>query len=156
MKNKFFTFATPISEEELIQTAKNAIAEHFDFSSPLTSPNLVRDYLVLELANKEIEMFYMLFLNTKHQLIKRKTLLHGTIDSANVYQREVIREVLKYNAAAVILAHNHPSGDVEPSAADRAITNRLRDTLALIDVRLLDHLIVGSDSVLSFAESGLL
>lgn len=156
MENKFFTFTTPISEEELIRTAKNAIAKHFDFPSSLTSPNLVRDYLTLELANKEIEMFYMLFLNTKHQLIKRKTLFYGTIDSANVYQREVIRDVLKYNAAAVILAHNHPSGNVEPSAADRAITSRLKETLALIDVRLLDHLIVGGDSVLSFAERGLL
>ena len=156
MNDKFFTFNTPISETELIATAKHAIAERLIGSPVFTSPKNVRDFLMLEFANQEVEQFYVLFLDAQHLLLRMEMLFQGTIDGATVYPREVIRSVIQHNAAAVILAHNHPSGHAEPSSADTAMTTRIQNALALIDVRVLDHLVVGGDSVISFAERGLL
>lgn len=125
----------------------------------LTSPNLVRDYLVLHLARFEEEHFSMLLLDIQHRVIGFENVFRGTIDVASVYPREVVKTALAYNAAAVILAHNHPSGNPEPSNADRVLTERLKESLALIDVRVLDHIIVGGCSqtlTVSFAEQGLM
>jgi len=104
-----------------------------------TSPGAVRDYLCLHLAERKYEIFYCLFLDSQHRLLDGKELFRGTIDGCSVYPREVVKATLEINAAAVILAHNHPSGVAEPSAADRQITDRLKNALALVDVRVLDH-----------------
>lgn len=125
----------------------------------ITSPNLVRDYLILHLAQLEEEHFSMILLDNQHRVLGFENIFRGTIDGTSVYPREIVKTVLAHNAAAVILAHNHPSGNPEPSSADKALTNRLRESLLLIDVRVLDHIIVGGCSqtqTVSFAERGLL
>ena len=98
----------------------------------------------------------MLFLDTRHRLIEYREMFHGTIDSASVYPREVVKEALRLNAAAVILSHNHPSGNPEPSQADKLLTQRLKDALGLVEVRTLDHVIVAGQAATSFAERGLI
>jgi DNA repair protein RadC len=123
---------------------------------PLTSPDSVRDYLQLQLAHQEREVFAVLFLDNRHRSLAFEELFFGTIDGATVYPREVVKAALRHNAAAVILAHNHPSGVAEPSQADQAITQRLQEALALMDVRVLDHFVIGSGEPVSFAERGLL
>ncbi len=120
-------------------------------SIPMTSPQASKDFVKLKLATYEHEVFACLMLHNRNRVIAFRELFRGTIDGASVYPREVVKQVLADNAAAVILAHNHPSGIAEPSQAGIAITERLRKALALIDVRVLDHLIVGED-VTSFAE----
>ncbi|HEY1849522.1 MAG TPA: DNA repair protein RadC, partial [Candidatus Binataceae bacterium] len=122
----------------------------------LSSPEVMRDFLRLNLGTREFETFCCLFLDNRHRLIEFVELFRGTIDGASVHPREVVREALQRNAAAVIFVHPHPSGVAEPSRADELITTRLRESLSLIDVRVLDHLIVAGDEVVSFAESGLL
>ena len=122
----------------------------------VTSPEDTRRYLRLQLAEREAEVFCVLFLTNRHRVIAFTEMFRGTIDGASVHPREVVKEVLRHNAAAVILCHNHPSGASEPSRADEAITRRLKDALALVDVRVLDHLIVGGSEITSFAERGLL
>ncbi len=124
-------------------------------SIPMTSPQASKDFVKLKLFAYEHEVFACLFLDNHNRVIVFDELFRGTIDGASVYPREVVKACLSCNAAAVIFAHNHPSGIAEPSQADIAITERLRKALALIDVRVLDHLIVG-DEVTSFAERGLL
>lgn len=121
----------------------------------LTDPRRCGDYLRAWLGRYPYEVFACLFLDNRHRVIASEELFRGTIDGASVHPREVVRRALAHNAAAVILAHNHPSGVAEPSAADVAITRRLRDALALIDVRVLDHLIVGETTPVSLAERGL-
>jgi DNA repair protein RadC len=123
---------------------------------PLESPAATRAYLVAELRDRPFEVFCCLFLDNRHRLIAFDELFRGTIDGASVHPREVVRQALHRNAAAVILAHNHPSGVAEPSQADELITHRLKDALALVDIRVLDHLIVGDNRCTSFAERGLL
>jgi len=125
-------------------------------SLSLTSSSATADYLVQLLRNLPYEAFIVVYLDSQHQLICSEELFRGTINSANVYPREVIREVIKYNAAAVILAHNHPSGIAMPSDADRRITQRIVETLSLIDVTVLDHFIIGKNDPYSFADHGLL
>ena len=122
----------------------------------LTSVTLVRKFLSLRMATLEHEVFSALYLDNQHRVIEFEELFRGTIDGASVYPREVIKSVLNHNAAAVIFAHNHPSGIAEASQADRAITDRLVDALALVDVRVLDHIIVGGNETMSFAERGYL
>ena len=122
----------------------------------LTSPEDTRRFLRLKLAEREAEVFCVLFLTNRHRVIAFEEMFRGTIDGATVHPREVVKQALRLNAAAVILAHNHPSGVAEPSRADEAITRRLRDALALVDVRVLDHLIVGGIEITSLAERGLL
>ena len=121
----------------------------------LTSPQLTRDYLRVSLATEERECFKVVYLNNQHQVISSKVLFMGTIDGTTVYPREVIKEALKQNAAAVIFAHNHPSGVNEPSQADKDITVRLVEGLKYVDIRVLDHIIVTGDEAYSFAENGL-
>lgn len=120
----------------------------------LSSPQLVSQFLRLQLEGEEREVFAVLFLDSRHRLIEYRPMFFGTIDSASVYPREVVKAALGVNAAAVILAHNHPSGDATPSLADRNLTTRLRESLALVDVRVLDHIVVGQNQITSFAESG--
>lgn len=121
---------------------------------PLTSPAATRSYLKTKLVTRHHEVFACLFLDTRHRVIRYEELFTGTIDGAAVYPREVVRRALETNAAAVILAHNHPSGVAEPSSADVTLTQQLRSALGLIDVRVLDHMIVGHDEVASMAETG--
>lgn len=122
----------------------------------LTSSEATRDYLRAKFRGCQSEIFSCLFLNNQHHVVKLEELFRGTIDGAAVYPREVVKRCLHHNAAAVILAHNHPSGIAEPSQADIAITSKLRIALELIDVRVLDHLVIGNSLVVSFAERGLL
>lgn len=122
----------------------------------LSDPAVVRNYLCTWLGNRMAEVFGCLFLDNRHRLLAADELFFGTIDGASVHPREVVRDCLKHNAAAVIFVHNHPSGVAEPSHADERITQRLKDALHLIDVRVLDHFVVGTDALVSFAERGLL
>ena len=122
----------------------------------LTNPRAVRDYLAIHYAGQEREVFGVMFLDNRHRLIAVEEMFLGTVDGASVHPREVVKRALKLNAAAVILAHNHPSGVAEPSQADELITVRIRDALALVDIRVLDHLIVGCITVTSLAERGLI
>lgn len=122
----------------------------------LDSPNVVRDYLRLKLAERRHEVFAVVFLDVRHRVIEFVELFRGTLTQTSVYPREVVIEALQRNAAAVILAHNHPSGSPEPSGADEALTRTLKQALALVDVRVLDHFIVTDHTVLSFAERGLI
>lgn len=121
-----------------------------------TSPGAVVDFLRLHLAERKCEIFYCLFLDSQHRLIEDRELFRGTIDACSVYPREVVKAALEINAAAVILAHNHPSGVADPSTADKRITERLQEALALVDIRVLDHFVVGDSDVISFAERGLM
>ena len=122
----------------------------------LANPNAVREFLIVHHKGQEREVFSCLFLDNRHRLICFDEVFLGTVDGASVHPREVVKLALARNAAAVILAHNHPSGVAEPSQADELITARLRDALALVDIRVLDHLVVGGTTVTSFAERGLL
>jgi len=122
----------------------------------LTTPALVRNYLSAQLRHQPREVFAVLFLDNQNRLIAYDELFYGTIDGAAVYPREVVKKALSRNANSVILAHNHPSGIAEPSQADQRITQRLQDALSLVDIRVIDHMIVGNSEVISFAERGLL
>lgn len=122
----------------------------------LTSPAAVRDYLRLTLAGRHREVFVVVFLDTRHRVLGSDELFAGTLTQTSVYPREVVKQALDYNAAAVILAHNHPSGVAEPSQADERLTRTLQQALSLVDIRVLDHLIVAGSEMLSFAERGLL
>lgn len=124
--------------------------------SVLESPQHTRQYLSLRLRDYAFEVFACLFLDNRHRVIEFEELFRGTIHGASVHPREVVKKALGHNAAAVIFAHNHPSGVAEPSQADQQITRRLVDALALVDVRVLDHLVVGDGEIVSFAERGLL
>ena len=125
-------------------------------SCAFTSPDAVKQYLCLHLGNLPYEAFGMLFLDSQHRLIAYETMFRGTLTQTSVYPREVVKTALHHNCAAVILAHNHPSGVAEPSQADELLTRSLKGALALVDVRVLDHIVVAGDSTMSFAERGLL
>ncbi|OAI13186.1 DNA repair protein [Methylomonas koyamae] len=143
------------NEQDVILEAIQIYNRTFSRGKALTSPDEARDCIKLKLAPYEHEVFLCLFLDNQHRVIACDELFRGTIDGASVYPREVVKAALHHNAAALIIAHNHPSGISEPSQADRAITAKLKEALALIDVRVLDHFIVG-ETVYSFAEHGLL
>ena len=144
-------------EDRLIAEAKKLLYTRLQTRDQMfSSPNATRDYLRLQLSQRQQEVFSCLFLDSQHRLIEYQELFVGTIDACSVYPREVVKATLKVNAAAVIFAHNHPSGVAEPSDADRRITDRLKEALALMDIRVLDHFIVGDHEVVSFAERGLL
>lgn len=127
-----------------------------DYGPALASPNAIRNLLRLRLASEERELFMCLFLNAQNQLIDARTMFAGTVTQTAFHPREVARAALQLNAVSIIVAHNHPSGNCNPSTADTLLTTALRDALELIDVRLLDHFIVGQGAILSFAEEGLL
>ena len=142
--------------EQILEAARQAIERKMQRGTSFTSPAAVKEYLRAKLAGFEHEVFAVLFLDTQHRLIEYVEMFHGTIDSASVYPRELVKEALRLNAAAVIISHNHPSGSPEPSAADRALTQRLKEALALVDMRVLDHVVVAGSSTASFAERGLI
>lgn len=146
----------PADSELVIAEAKRRIATKFKRGIALNSPLAARELIGLKLAEYEHEVFACLFLDNQHRLVRFSELFRGTIDGASVYPREVVKEALQCNAAAVIFCHNHPSGVAEPSEADKAITQRLRSALGLVDIRVLDHFVVGAGEVCSFAERGLL
>jgi len=133
-----------------------ALKEEVQRGNALNSPRAVRDYLQLLLGGRQQEVFLVLFLDTQHCVIAAEELFHGTLSQTSVYPREVVKRVLAHNAAAVILAHNHPSGVAEPSRADEFLTQSLKSALQLVDVRVLDHMVVARTQVVSFAERGLL
>lgn len=142
--------------QAVLELAKRAICEEVRQADVMHSPKAVRQYLQLMLGGRAYESFAVLFLDVKNRLISSEELFRGTLDQASVYPREVLKSALKHNAAAVILAHNHPSGSCEPSSADRQLTSKLQQALQLIDIRVLDHFIVANPHVYSFAEHGLL
>ncbi|MCD0497175.1 RadC family protein [Pseudomonas aeruginosa] len=146
----------PASVDQILEAARQAVELKMQRGAEFTSPALVKEYLSNKLSGFEHEVFAVLFLDTRHRLIEYREMFHGTIDSASVYPREVVKEALRLNAAAVIVSHNHPSGTPEPSAADRALTQRLKEALGLVDVRVLDHIIVAGNETASFAERGLI
>jgi len=146
----------PASPGEVLSAARKVMARRVRRGTTFASPQVAREFLAVKLADREHEVFVLVMLDAQHRLLGAPEMFRGTIDAASVYPREVVKEVLAHNAAAVILAHNHPSGVAEPSAADRALTERLKQALALVDVRVLDHLIVAGTDVTSFAERGLL
>lgn len=119
-----------------------------------TSSTVARDWLRLKLARQEREVFMVLYLDNQHCLLESETLFAGSINHVQVHPREVVKSALRFNAAAVVLAHNHPSGDPKPSQCDHNITGRLKEVLALVDVKTLDHLVIGSEDIVSFAERG--
>ena len=130
--------------------------EELQYGPVLGDPQGVRDYLRVHFLDKEREVFVCLFLDNRHRLISAEEMFQGTINGASVHPREVVKRALQLNASGVILAHNHPSGVADPSQADELITRRLKEALALVDIRCLDHLIVGGTAVMSLAERGLL
>ncbi|TKF21451.1 RadC family protein [Vibrio kanaloae] len=138
---------------ELLERAAEALAVKYKREGTFTNPTNVKEYLKLKLGAHDREVFAVMFLDNQHQLIEFEELFFGTIDAASIYPREVLKAALNHNAAAVVFAHNHPSGIAEPSQADRRITHRLVDALKLVDIRVLDHIVVGEDCV-SFAEKG--
>lgn len=139
-----------------LELARRHYREEINAGPTLLAPQATRAFLVAQLRDRPHEMFCCLHLDNRHRLIAFEELFRGTIDGASVHPREVVKHALARNAAAVILAHNHPSGVAEPSQADELITVRLRDALALVDIRVLDHLIVGDGCCVSFAERGLI
>ncbi len=140
----------------VLELARRAIGEGLREQPLMDSPQAVRDYLALWLGGRDYEVFGALFLDTQHRLLAAEELFRGTLGQTAVYPREIVKRALALRAAAVVLVHNHPSGLAEPSAADEALTRQLKQALALVDVRTLDHFIVGRGTVLSFAERGLL
>ncbi len=140
----------------VIEMARRALAERLTERPVFDSPQRVKDYLQLHLGQLQHEVFAVLFLDAQHRLIKLDQMFTGTLGQTSVYPREVVKLALARNAGAVILAHNHPSGLAEPSRADEFLTQSLKSALALIDVRVLDHLVIGCGQVVSFAERGLL
>lgn len=145
----------PATPKEILAAAKTAVGYVYGRGSLFTAPAAGREYLSAKLAGRESECFAILFLDNRHRLIEYRELFYGTIDGASVHPREVVKAALEVNAAAVIFAHNHPSGETEPSMADLRITQRLKDALSLVEIRVLDHLVVGA-TITSFAEKGLL
>ena len=142
--------------QAVLEMGRRHLMESMERHDVLDSPAATRRFLRARMGGLPHELFAALFLDTRHRVIRFQELFHGTIDGATVHPREVVRLALRHNAAAMIVVHNHPSGVAEPSRADVKITQRLRDALALVDVRLLDHLVVGGDDVISLAERGLM
>lgn len=142
--------------EAAIEIGRRVLLEKARTSSALASPGSVRDYLRLSLASREHEVFVCIWLDAQHRVLEAQELFRGTLTQTSVYPREVVKNALRVNAAAVIFAHNHPSGLAQPSAADELLTRNLKDALSLVETRVLDHFIVAGNQALSFAERGLL
>lgn len=140
----------------VLEMARRTLGESARAGDALASPDAVRDYLRLTLRNRDYEVFCCVFLDAQHRVIEIEELFRGTLTQTSVYPREVVKIALEYNASSVVLCHNHPSGAPEPSQADRWLTDQLRQALALVDIKVLDHFIVASNRTLSFAERGLI
>jgi len=142
--------------EAAVELARRSLRDGLRSADALTSPGAVRDYLRLALAEREHEVFVCLWLDAQHRVLACEELFRGTLTQTSVYPREIVKAGLRANAAAVIFAHNHPSGAAQPSRADELLTRNLKDALALVDIKVLDHFIVAGRQALSFAERGLL
>lgn len=142
--------------QAVLEMARRHLGQRLQRGEPLTDPAATREYLAAALRDLRHEVFACLYLDTRHRVIAWEELFRGTLDGTSVHPREVVRQALAHNAAALIFAHNHPSGVAEPSDADRRLTRRLREALALVDIRVLDHFVVGDGETVSFAERGLL
>ncbi len=139
----------------LVGLAKVVLEKEFVPGILINNPEETMDFLQLKYMDYEHEVFSAMFLDQRHRLIKHEVLFNGTIDGAAIYVREVVKRALKLNAVAIIFAHNHPSGVCEPSSADAATTKCLKDALGLVDIRVLDHIVVGKEGVVSMVEKGL-
>jgi len=147
----------PNADADVIEQALTVLESRMRTVRPLLSnPQAVRDYLRLRIADLEHEVFLVLFLDSQHRLVAADEMFRGTLSQTSVYPREVVKAALKHNAAAVCFAHNHPSGVAEPSRADELLTQSLKQALALVDCKVLDHFVVGGDKTISFSERGLL
>lgn len=150
-----FAATLPVSAQHTIRQALTLLEQQLrDPGAAFTSTTAVRDWLRLQLASLEREEFVVLFLDNQHRLLAHETLFTGTISHTQVHPREVLKAGLKHNAAAIIVAHCHPSGHAEPSNADRQVTTRIKQALDLVDIRLLDHLVIGGMEIVSFSERG--
>ncbi|MDD5059142.1 MAG: DNA repair protein RadC [Sideroxydans sp.] len=142
--------------QAVLEMSRRALREEMQSGDALASPRAVRDYLQLLLRGRQQEVFVAIFLDAQHRVIASEELFQGTLTQTSVYPREVVKRALFHNAAAVIFAHNHPSGVEEPSNSDRVLTDALKQALNLVDVRVLDHFVVAGAGCLSFAEKGML
>ena len=145
-----------MTSDQVIRRALQLLDERMRSGPALESPDTVRDYLKLLLHDREREVFVVVFLDAQHRVISADELFRGTLNQTSVYPREVVKAALKRNAAAVIFCHNHPSGVAEPSRSDELLTQALKDALALVEVKVLDHFVVAGPASVSFAERGLL
>ena len=141
--------------QAVLEMSRRALREEMQSGDALNSPGAVRDYLQLLLRGRTQEVFMVIFLDAQHRVIAAEELFHGTLTQTSVYPREVVKFALHHNAAATIFAHNHPSGVAEPSQSDRLLTDALKQALALVDIRVLDHFIIAGTGCLSFAERGM-
>lgn len=146
--------ATYVQLQAALELGKRYLSEEIANDEVLLNPKRTRRYLASQLRHYPHEVFACLYLDNQHRLIRFKKLFHGTINQASVYPREVVKQALQYNASAVIFAHNHPSGDAKPSPADISLTQRLKEALATIDIRVLDHIVIGAGHTTSIAEQG--
>jgi DNA repair protein RadC len=146
----------PAHADEVLQQARRVLSQRVRRGAVMSSPQAVKDYLRLQIGALEHEVFTVIFLDAQHRLIALKQMFRGTVTQTSVYPREVVKQAMALNAVAVVLAHNHPSGSAEPSRADEFLTQTLKTALALVDVRVLDHLVVAGADVCSFAERGLI
>ena len=151
-----FQVLRPVTGDEILTMAKQIVKRQFKRGRALTSPDECREFLLLELSTVEHELFYIIFMDNQHRIINSEICFQGTIHHANVYPREVVKRSLQLNAKALILAHNHPSGFAEPSKEDKVITKRLIEALALVEITVLDHFLIGGTEIFSFAEAGLI
>ncbi len=142
--------------QAVLEMSRRALRQTLDRGTALSSPQAVRDYLRLKLQGRPHEVFVAVFLDAQNRVLAVEELFRGTLTQTSVFPREIVKRALHFNAAAIIFAHNHPSGVAEPSRADEALTQTLKHTLALVDVKVLDHFVVGGDAAMSFAERGLL
>ena len=141
-------------DDEVLRHAATILERRMLRLGSVSDPSAAKDFLRMRLAPLEHEVFAAIFLDTRHKIIAYEELFRGTLDGAEVHPREVAKRALAHNAACLILGHNHPSGSLEPSAADRAVTARLKQGLALLDIRIIDHIIVSADGTTSMAERG--
>ena len=146
----------PVEQQRLVAMALTVMEHRYQPGAFMGSPVEAKAYLRLRLAERQAEVFACLFLDTRHRVICFEEMFQGTIDGASVYPRVVVQRALEVNASAVVLTHNHPSGDPEPSPADITLTQRLKGALGLVDIRILDHIVIGAASTVSFAERGML
>ncbi len=146
----------PATNDQILEAARQAVDQKMVRGTAFTSPTVVKEYLTAKLAGFDVEVFAVLFLDSQHRLIEYAEMFQGTLSQTSVYPREVAKAALQHHAAAVIVAHNHPSGNPEPSAADKALTTHLAKALALLDIRTLDHVVVAGQETASFAELGLM
>lgn len=153
-QRKGLGLAKYVQLQAVLEMSQRYLCETLQRGDSLNSPEQTKHYLMSVLRDRHREAFYVLFLDNQNRVIADEIMFEGTIDAASVYPREVVKRALHHNAAALILAHNHPSGVAEPSQADRRITRRLSDALGLVDIRVLDHFVVGDGEVVSFAERG--